>query len=218
MPHTFNKDHTNTTRATSDPRRWPETWSRRLCTPAKIRLSPALSATCWNVWKCRTVPGNASDVTDSTWRVPSSCRRFTVIRESTTTLSKCSSRLGDRRKHRHDLLVAEVLEEQAILLRHVGRTGRAIPLLRKTVAILAKGGPSPSLASTQAVLGEALVHNNLWDEARQGAAAHRRRAGGNRDNTSRAAAGPSSPRGTWTHRARTRHPGDRCSLTERHPR
>ncbi|TCO55760.1 tetratricopeptide repeat protein [Actinocrispum wychmicini] len=65
----------------------------------------------------------------------------------------------------NDLLVAEVIEEQAILLRQVGRTDRAIPLLRRTVATLAKGGPSPSLAATQTLLGEALVHNNLWHEA-----------------------------------------------------
>jgi tetratricopeptide (TPR) repeat protein len=65
----------------------------------------------------------------------------------------------------NDVLVAEVVEKQAIQLRRVGRTGRAIPLLRRTVATLAKGGPSPSLAATQVVLGEALVHANAWDEA-----------------------------------------------------
>ncbi|MGW5643663.1 tetratricopeptide repeat protein [Saccharopolyspora sp. NPDC003762] len=67
----------------------------------------------------------------------------------------------------NELLVAQVRDQQAILLRAVGQTSKAIPLLQKSVRTLARRGPSENLAATQTLLGEALVHDHQWDEAAQ---------------------------------------------------
>ncbi|MCO1575617.1 tetratricopeptide repeat protein [Crossiella sp. SN42] len=65
----------------------------------------------------------------------------------------------------NDLLIAEVRSQQALLLRNTGYPDKAVTLLRSAVRALSQRGSADILASTQVLLGEALIQNNEWDEA-----------------------------------------------------
>lgn len=65
----------------------------------------------------------------------------------------------------NDHLEAEVQMLESFELRRIGATAKSIVLLRKLVRTLAKRGPSQNLANAKTLLGEALLHDNQWEES-----------------------------------------------------
>src|SRR6185437_9406179 len=74
----FSHTRSRTNRPTARPMRSPASWSRRVCTPANIRLFPASLAAAAKLLNDRVTPGSTSEVTVMDRWGPKVCPSMTV--------------------------------------------------------------------------------------------------------------------------------------------